>query len=59
MANIAISDLRPIGANLFQDSESFLNDLTEEEGADVLGGFTSIHIHAIEIGWSFICVVFD
>lgn len=49
MANIAISNLRPIGANLFQDSESFLNELTEQEIADVLGGWH------IEILWSAIC----
>ena len=31
MANIYISDLRPAGADLFLDSESYLNDLTEGE----------------------------
>ena len=31
MANINISDLRPAGADLFLDSESYLNDLTEGE----------------------------
>ena len=31
MANIDISDLRPAGADLFLDSESYLNDLTEGE----------------------------
>ncbi|MBD2532707.1 hypothetical protein H6G97_25240 [Nostoc flagelliforme FACHB-838] len=51
MANIAISDLRPTGANLFQDSESFLNELTEQEIADVLGGGKI----AVEILWSGIC----
>ncbi len=38
MANIAISDLRPVGANLFQDSESFFNDLTDEELNSTQGG---------------------
>ena len=38
MANINISDLRPAGADLFLDSESYLNDLTEGEMANTLGG---------------------
>lgn len=38
MARIAISELRPLGADLFESSESFLHDLTEQEVADVLGG---------------------
>ena len=38
MANIIISDLEPAGANLFRDSESFLDELTEQEVGDVLGG---------------------
>jgi hypothetical protein len=31
MANIKISDLSPAGSQFFQDSESFLGDLTEDE----------------------------
>ena len=38
MANINISDLRPAGADLFLDSESYLNDLTEGEMTKTLGG---------------------
>ena len=38
MANISISDLRPAGADLFLDSESYLNDLTEQEMMGTLGG---------------------
>ena len=38
MASITISDLRPAGTDLFQDSESFLHELTEQEVGDVLGG---------------------
>jgi hypothetical protein len=38
MANIIISDLAPAGANLFRDSESFLNELTEQEVGSILGG---------------------
>ncbi|MFO7029924.1 hypothetical protein B9T07_07680 [Limnospira fusiformis CCALA 023] len=38
MANITISDLRPAGADLFSDSESYLQDLTDQEMTDALGG---------------------
>ncbi|NES78077.1 MULTISPECIES: hypothetical protein [unclassified Okeania] len=38
MAKINISDLNPAGADLFLDSESYLNDLTEGEMANTLGG---------------------
>ena len=38
MANINISDLSPAGADLFLDSESYLNDLTEGEMVNTLGG---------------------
>ena len=38
MGNINISDLRPAGADLFLDSESYLNDLTEGEMMNTLGG---------------------
>ena len=37
MGNINISDLRPAGADLFLDSESYLNDLTEGEMTNTLG----------------------
>jgi hypothetical protein len=44
MANITISDLRPAGADLFSDSESYLTDLTESETLGTLGGAGSITI---------------
>ncbi|AKE64121.1 hypothetical protein MYAER_1771 [Microcystis aeruginosa NIES-2549] len=44
MANITISDLRPAGADLFSDSESYLTDLTDSEMLDTLGGGGSITI---------------
>lgn len=31
MANITISDLRPAGADLFSDSESYMHDLAGDE----------------------------
>ena len=49
MANINISDLRPAGADLFLDSESYLNDLTEGEMINIGGA-----------GWSlFLCFIFE
>ena len=38
MGNINISDLGSAGADLFLDSESYLNDLTEGEMTNILGG---------------------
>jgi hypothetical protein len=43
MASIKISELRPAGSELFQDSESFLNELSESrEMAQVIGGANTI-----------------
>jgi hypothetical protein len=38
MATIKISDLHTAGSELLLDSESYLNELTHEEGLGVLGG---------------------
>ena len=38
MATIKISDLHTAGSDLLLDSESYLNELTHEEGLGVLGG---------------------
>ena len=53
MANINISDLCPAGADLFLDSESYLNDLTEGETNVLLGGKGRIRIlwGLIDIQW--------
>lgn len=40
MAKIAISDLRPTGADLFQDSESFLDMLKDDQLTQAVGGGT-------------------
>ncbi|MFN6526289.1 hypothetical protein [Nostoc sp. ChiSLP03a] len=40
MANIVISNLRPAGAELFDGSESFMNDLTDSELDITKGGLT-------------------
>ncbi|AKG20535.1 hypothetical protein [Calothrix sp. 336/3] len=41
MAFIKISELRPAGSELFQDSESFLNELGEQEMAIAGGGYNN------------------
>ncbi|MGE5658249.1 MAG: hypothetical protein ACM37W_16725 [Actinomycetota bacterium] len=38
MANIKVSELHPAGSELFMDSESFLNDLTDMDTLSVQGG---------------------
>jgi hypothetical protein len=38
MASIKISDLRPSGCDLFGDSESFLDDLSDNDLATINGG---------------------
>ena len=40
MANITISELRPAGADLFDGSESFLQELTDTELNGTKGGAT-------------------
>jgi hypothetical protein len=50
MANITISELRPAGADLLFDSESYLTDLTESETLGTLVGGGSITICGK--GWS-------
>ena len=51
MANIDISDLSPAGADLFLDSESYLNDLTEGEMINTLGGISPITITLLFIAF--------
>ena len=38
MAEIKLSELRPVGSELLQDSESFLNELDDRELENVVGG---------------------
>lgn len=55
MASIKINDLRPTGSELFHDSETFLNELTEEE-LGVQGGLASVTIsltYSWSVSWTF------
>ncbi len=38
MAEIKLSELRPAGSELLEDSESFLNDLNDRDLENVVGG---------------------
>ena len=52
MAKIAISELRPAGADLFDGSESFLQELTDTELNGTKGGGTPT-IVAFTIGLAY------
>jgi hypothetical protein len=41
MASITLSELNLSGAELFQDSESFLNDMSDVENLSVQGGYST------------------
>ena len=51
MASIKISDLRPSGLDLFVDSESFLNDLSDSDLANTNGGATPTTVLLIGAAW--------
>jgi hypothetical protein len=42
MATIKIADLRPVGSEFFADSESYLNELTDDELNMTQGGSTPV-----------------
>ncbi|MEH1952849.1 hypothetical protein [Nostoc sp.] len=42
MASIALSQLNTIGSELFQDSESFLNDLNNLDSITIYGGDSDV-----------------
>jgi hypothetical protein len=42
MASIKISELRPVGSELFQDSETFLNELNAQEMGGVIGASVNV-----------------
>jgi hypothetical protein len=48
MANIKISNLSPVGSDLFSDSESYINELGDGEISSIQGGFSSWKC----VGWS-------
>lgn len=53
MANIEINDFKPAGAELFSDSEDFMNELSDSELANINGGradVTDTHAYSCKIG---------
>jgi hypothetical protein len=46
MTSIQISELHPIGFELFHDDESFLDNLTDDEIRSITGGFLSLVVTA-------------
>jgi hypothetical protein len=50
MANIKLSELNIAGSELFQDSESFLNDMSDVDGNLVQGGRASTIGQLIDYG---------
>ena len=48
MSEIQLSNLNPAGSELFQDSESYISELNEQEMASVVGGF-SFNVSAISV----------
>ncbi|AFZ24511.1 hypothetical protein Cylst_2281 [Cylindrospermum stagnale PCC 7417] len=41
MANIKVNDIKPAGAELFTDSESFFDELNESDLNKLIGGLNS------------------
>lgn len=55
MANIAISNLYLTGSDLFMDSESFFNDLIDEELITTNGGLSPVVIYTVAVNsWWFV-----
>jgi hypothetical protein len=55
MAVISISNLNVAGSDLFLDSESFMNDLTEQELTGTNGGLTPVVIYTVAVNtWWFV-----
>ncbi|MBW4617105.1 MAG: class IIb bacteriocin, lactobin A/cerein 7B family [Desmonostoc vinosum HA7617-LM4] len=54
MASINISNLQPVGSELFMDSESFMNELTEQELNGTNGGLSPIVIWGVAIASEYV-----
>jgi len=57
MATIKICDLHTAGSELLLDSESYLNELTNEEGLGVLGGLAAAFDGGCTIGSGYVLTV--
>lgn len=55
MAVISISNLSPVGSELFMDSESFMNEMSNEELTGTQGGLSPIVIYTVAVNsWWFV-----
>lgn len=53
MAEIKLSELRPAGSELLEDSESFLNEMNDRDLENVVGGSTIVSVasqNSISVG---------
>jgi hypothetical protein len=51
MASITVSNLSPLGSDLFMDSESFMDALADNELSEINGGITPAVITTIATKW--------
>ncbi|MBW4617103.1 MAG: class IIb bacteriocin, lactobin A/cerein 7B family [Desmonostoc vinosum HA7617-LM4] len=54
MASINISNLQPVGSELFMDSESFMHDLTEQQLSATNGGLAPLVIWGVAIASEYV-----
>lgn len=54
MASIKISDIHPAGSELFVDSESFMNDLADQELSATNGGLSPVVIWGVAIASEYV-----
>ncbi|MBW4641948.1 MAG: hypothetical protein KME23_02830 [Goleter apudmare HA4340-LM2] len=47
MAKIKVSDIKPTGADLFDDSESFLSEVSNDELENAIGGLVAADARSI------------
>ncbi|QLE39982.1 hypothetical protein FD723_05570 [Nostoc sp. C052] len=57
MATIKISDLRPMGSELFFDSESYLTELSDDELAGTQGGSSWACVYGAAVWSSVGCAI--
>ena len=52
MAKLKINELKVTGSELFEDSETFLSELSNEEMVNAMGGAASIYPTIIKTTWT-------
>ena len=53
MANIEINELKPAGVELFDDSESFMDEMSNSELDNINGGLAYTKTYALTCGGSY------